>query len=452
MVSALSTDLYELTMATSYLRRGMRGPATYSLFVRKLPAHRGFLVCAGLTDALDFLASFRFTPEELDYVGATLGLAEPDLERLAGLRFTGDVWAIPEGTIVTAGEPLLEVTAPIAEAQLVETALLNYVSFQTTVASKAVRCRLAAPHVRLVDFSMRRTQSLQAAMHVARASYLAGFDATSNVAAGRAFGLPVTGTMAHSYVQAFASEGAAFRAFAEDFPEQPTFLVDTYDSLAGVHAAIEVIHGLGLDDRAAIRLDSGDLGRQALASRAALDAAGLYRVRIVASGSLDEYAVDALVRSGAPIDAYGIGTKIGVSADAPYLDTAYKLVAYDDHPMFKLSPGKATLPGRKQVFRAPGAADQVGLREQSAPQGTVPLLRPAMIAGRRVEADSLDAARRRCAEGLTDLGEHQRRLLHPVPLIAATTPELHDYAVAVGAVTHPAARTDGPLLTPGGAR
>jgi nicotinate phosphoribosyltransferase len=211
-------------MATSYLRRGMTGPATYSLFVRKLPPHRGFLVAAGLADALDFLEAFRFTPDELGYVAERLTLSPDDRERLRRLRFTGEVWAVPEGTVVTAGEPLLEVTAPIAEAQLVETALLNFVSFQTAVASKAARCRIAAPHAQLVDFGMRRAQSLQAARQVARSSYLAGFDATSNVEAAREFGLTPTGTMAHSYVQAFPGEREAFMAFAEDFPQHPTFL------------------------------------------------------------------------------------------------------------------------------------------------------------------------------------------------------------------------------------
>ena len=230
----LSLDLYELTMATSYLRRGMTGPATFSLFARKLPAQRGSLVSAGLADCLDYLESFQFTSDEVGYVGDLLDLTAADQRRLRRLRFTGDVWAIPEGRVVAANEPLLEVTAPIAEAQLVETALLNFVTFQTAVASKAARCRIAAPHGQLVDFSLRRTQSLQAGMLVARVTAIAGFDATSNVAAARAFGLTASGTMAHSYVEAFPGERDAFVAFAEDFPQRTTFLVDTYDTLDGV--------------------------------------------------------------------------------------------------------------------------------------------------------------------------------------------------------------------------
>ena len=364
MRGVLSLDLYELTMATSYLRRGMTGPATFSLFARKLPAQRGFLVSAGLADCLDYLESFRFTADEVGYVGDLLGLTAADQRRLRRLRFTGDVWAVPEGRIVTENEPLLEVTAPIAEAQLVETTLLNFMTFQTAVASKAARCRIAAPRAQLVDFSLRRTQSLQAGLQVARVTAIAGFDATSNVAAARAFGLTASGTMAHSYIEAFPHERDAFAAFAQDFPQRTTFLVDTYDTLDGVRTAAELIAQFGLGPASGIRLDSGDLGWLAVQSRAILDAAGLPQVRIMASGGLDEYALHDLVRAGAPIDGYGVGTKIGVAADAPYLDTAYKLVQYGERPVFKLSPGKATLPGRKQVFRAPGLVDQVGLRDQ----------------------------------------------------------------------------------------
>ncbi len=274
MSGALSTDLYELTMATSHLRRGMTGPATFSLFARQLPAERGYLVSAGLADCLDHLESLRFTADEVAYVGGVLGLTAADRHQLRRLRFTGDVWAVPEGRIVTANEPLLEATAPIAEAQLVETALLNFMTFQTAVASKAARCRIAAPHAQLVDFSLRRTQSLQAGMQVARVTAIAGFDATSNVAAARAFGLTASGTMAHSYIEAFPHERDAFVAFAQDFPHRTTFLVDTYDTLDGVRSAAELIAQLGLGSESGIRLDSGDLGWLAVQSRAILDAAG----------------------------------------------------------------------------------------------------------------------------------------------------------------------------------
>lgn len=381
----LYTDLYELRMAASYLRRGMAGPATFSLFARRLPSRRGFLVAAGLADALDFLERFRFDGGELDYLRDAAGFDAETLDALAGVRFTGDVWAVPEGRVVFADEPLLEVTAPIAQAQLVETALLNIVTFQTTVASKAARCRLAAPHADLVDFSFRRTQSLSAAMAVARVSAIAGFQATSNVAAARRYGLRPSGTMAHSFVEAFPDERAAFTAFATDYPDNPVFLVDTYDTLAGVRTTIEVIEELGLHGPAGIRLDSGDLAALAAASRRLLDDAGMQQVKIIASGGLDEDSVAALTAAGAPIDAYGVGTRMGVSADAPSLDSAYKLVAYGDRPVMKLSEGKVTQPGPKQVYRAVTTGiDVLALRDEPPPTGYEPLLVQVMSHGRQL--------------------------------------------------------------------
>jgi nicotinate phosphoribosyltransferase len=445
MESALATDLYELTMAVSYYRHDMTGPATFSLFARHLPPQRGFLVCAGLSDCLRYLESFRFTAGEIAYVADELGLSDADQNRLRVLRFSGDVWAIPESRVVTTGEPLIEVTAPAAEAQLVETALLNFITFQTSVATKAARCRIAAPRAQLVDFSLRRTQSLQAGREVARASAIAGFDASSNVAAARAFGLAASGTMAHSYVEAFPSETDAFRTFAKDFPGRTTFLVDTYDTLDGVRHAIEVINELALEGAVSIRLDSGDLARLAKHSRALLDAAGLPQVRIIASGGLDEYALDELTRSQAPIDAFGVGTKVGVSADAPYLDTAYKLVEFAGRPVFKLSAGKATMPGRKQVFRGgDGRPDQIGLRGQAPPPATLPLLRCFMSGGRLTEPqEPLLGARQRCVVDLAQLEEPHRRLRDPVPLTAVCTPELLSFAREAGALV------DGPRPRPG---
>ncbi|HYL08077.1 MAG TPA: nicotinate phosphoribosyltransferase, partial [Candidatus Udaeobacter sp.] len=348
---ALLTDLYELNMAASYLRRGMTAPATFSLFVRRMPEQRGFLVSAGIESCLDLLEAFRFDEESIDYLRETLGFPSADLEAFRRLRFTGDVWAIPEGRVALAGEPLVEVTAPLPEAQLIETLMLNRITFETTIASKAVRCVIAAGGRDVVDFAFRRTQGIEAGLDVARLSAIAGFVATSNVEAARRNGLVAAGTMAHSYIEAFPSESAAFSAFAHDFPDRTTFLVDTYDTLAGVKDAIAVIKELGLGGQLGIRLDSGDLGQLAKRSRRLLDQAGLRRVRIFASGGLDELAIDALVRSGAPIDAFGVGTKMGVSADDPYLDTAYKLVCYAGRPVMKLAQGKVTAPGRKQVFR-----------------------------------------------------------------------------------------------------
>jgi nicotinate phosphoribosyltransferase len=423
---ALLTDLYELNMAASYLRRGMRQEATFSLFVRELPAGRGFLVAAGLEPCLEFLESFGFAEEDLDYLEHTLEFPRDVVDAFAGLRFQGDVWAVPEGRIVHAGEPLLEITAPIAVAQLVEPYLLNQITFQTTIASKAARCAIAAGGRDVVDFSLRRTQGLDAAINVARVSSIVGFVATSNVEAARRFGLRVAGTMAHSYVESFPSEAEAFRTFARDFPKRTTFLVDTYDTLNGVRTAIEVIRELDLRGDLGIRLDSGDLDALARESRAVLDGAGLPQVRIFASGGLDEVAVDRLVRAGAPIDAFGVGTRIGVSADAPSLDSAYKLVEYDGRPMMKLSSNKTTAPGRKQVFRGP-AGDTIGLRDEPLPDDHEPLLVPVMRAGDRTGPHrTLDTARALFRADLARLPETAKRIESPERLVPRISDALAD--------------------------
>jgi len=412
----LLTDLYELNMAASYLRRSMTGQATFSLFVRRLPPGRGFLVAAGLADCLQFLEEFSFTEEDLDYLCQARGYEEETLRAFAGLRFTGDVRAVPEGRVVFAGEPLLEVTAPIAEAQLAETVLLNHVTFQTAVTTKAARCVLAAGGAQLVDFSFRRTQGIGAGLAVARASAIAGFTATSNVAAARRYQLAAAGTMAHSFIEAFGDEQAAFTAFAEDFPGPVTFLVDTYDTGRGVRNAIEVARRLRLPGPVGVRLDSGDLAALARMARTMLDQAGLTDARIFASGGLDEYAIAALAAAGAPIDAYGVGTKMGVSADAPYLDSAYKLAAYDGRPVMKLSAGKTSPPGAKQVYRGPDG-DVLALREEPPPPGHQPLLVPVMRQGRRAgAAEPLAAAQQRCRADLAWLPPAALALRDPVPV------------------------------------
>jgi nicotinate phosphoribosyltransferase len=413
--SALLTDLYELTMAASYLKRGMDQEASFSLFVRTIPPSRGFLVAAGLEPCLAFLEGLRFGEDELAYLGKELGLEPSTLDAFRRMRFEGDVWAVPEGRIVFADEPLVEVTAPIAVAQLVETFLLNQITFQTTIASKAARCRIVARDRELVDFAFRRTHGIDAAMAVARATAMVGFVATSNVEAARRFGLHATGTMAHSYVESFPTEADAFRAFAEDFPDRTTFLVDTYDTANGVRTAIRVIRELGLRDHLAIRLDSGDLDALARDARRRLDQAGLSQVRIFASGGLDETEVLELVESGAPIDAFGIGTRMGVSADAPYLDSVYKLVEYDGRPVLKLSAKKATEPGRKQVFRTHDG-DVIGLRDEPRPDGSEPLLVPVMLGGRRVGPPrTLDTARRLFESDLVRVPEGATRTIDPEP-------------------------------------
>jgi nicotinate phosphoribosyltransferase len=424
MPGGLLADLYELNMAASYLRRSMTGLATFSLFVRRLPAERGFLVAAGLADCLAFLESFSFTAEDLTYLRRAQGYDDAALRAFSSLRFTGDVHAVPEGRVVFAGEPLLEVTAPIAEAQVAETVLLNHMTFQTSVATKAARCVLAAGGAQLVDFAFRRTQGIDASLSVARASAIAGFTATSNVEAAHRYGLAAAGTMAHSFVEAFADEEQAFAAFATDFPGQTTFLVDTYDTERGVRAAIAVARRLRLQAPVGVRLDSGDLARLARSARRQLDEAGLRDARIFASGGLDEYAIAALVAGGAPIDAYGVGTKMGVCADAPYLDTAYKLVAYAGRPVMKLSPGKITEPGAKQVYRGP-AGDVIALRTEPPPPGHQPLLGQVMRGGRRLAGpEPLAAARRRCAADLAWLPQEVKALHAPAQLPVTVSPQL----------------------------
>jgi nicotinate phosphoribosyltransferase len=414
MPGGLLTDLYELNMAVSYLRRGMTGPATFSLYVRKLPKHRGFLVAAGLDDCLAYLEDFGFDEDDLRYLGS-IGFDDRAIDDLAYLRFDGEVRAVQEGTIVHGEEPILEVTAPIAVAQLVETAMLNRITLHTTLASKAARYVLAAEGRDLVDFAFRRTHGTDAAMAAARASAIVGFVATSNVAAAERFGLQVAGTMAHSFIEAFPSEEEAFRSFAEDHPTRTTFLVDTYDTLNGVRTAIGVARELGITDRVGIRLDSGNLDQLSRAARAILDEEGLASARIFASGGLDEHEVAELVRSGAPVDAFGIGTLMGVSADAPYLDTVYKLVEYDGRPAMKLSTAKASAPGAKQIWRSGGdEGDILGLRDESAPAyGWDPLLETVMRDGTRVEPPApLRRLQHRFQEELVRLPTKAKRLAH----------------------------------------
>lgn len=427
MTSPLQTDLYELNMAASYRARAMDGLATFSLFVRDLPSTRGYLVAAGLESCLDWLEALQFEEEDLSEL-AELGFSPVQIEALRSLRFTGDVWAIPEGRVVFAGEPLVEVTAPIAEAQLAETYLLNQVTYATSAATKAARCRVAGGDIDLVEFGMRRAHGLDAAQLAARASVIAGFRATSNVAASQHLGIPAAGTMAHSYIEAFPSETAAFSTFAEDFPGRPTFLVDTYDTKRGIDAAITVIRARGLSERAAIRIDSGDLAAEAIAARAQLDRAGMRSVRVMVSGAIDEYGVAELVAAGAPIDAIGIGTRLVTIADAPFLDTVYKLVEYDGRPVAKLSSGKVTLPGAKQVFRGTEFDDVVALRDEHPAAGTVELLHPVMLGGRRVESHSpreaLESATRRCSSDLAELPPALRSLDRPTQRPPAISPAL----------------------------
>lgn len=430
MSHVTTTDLYEVTMALSYLREGMDRPATFSLFTRDLPPGRGFLVSAGLEPALDHLSGFRVTPADVRDFAAALGRPPDDLEPLLGLTFRGEVRAVPEGRVVQPDEPLLEVTAPLPQAQLVETYLLSLVGHQTAIASKAARCVLAAAGHPVVDFSLRRAHGPEAGMQAARVAGIAGFAGTSNVAAAGRYGLRASGTMAHSYVEAFDDEETAFRAFARTHPGPVTFLVDTYDTERGVRVAARVLKDLRRGAGCAIRLDSGDLGELARAARAALDGAGLDDVAVIASGGLDEYGVDALVRAGAPIDVYAVGTRVGTSADAPYLDSAYKLVEYDGRPVMKLSSAKVTLPGRKQVYRTAGEPDCVALWDEPAPPGAEPLLRTVMRDGCRTgPPDTLAAAHARFAGDVAALPGPARRIREPWsprPVVSPRLAELTD--------------------------
>ena len=395
--AALLTDQYQLTMLQAYHREELVEDAVFSLFVRRLPPSRNFLLACGLDDALRYLETLRFDRDSLDYLASRDEFSREFVDWLADLRFTGDVHALPEGTPVFAEEPILEVTAPLPEAQLVETFLMNQIHFQTLVATKAARVVHAARGRTVVDFGLRRTHGTDAGVKAVRAYYIAGLAATSNVLAGRVYGVPVSGTMAHSYIQAHGSELEAFRAFSELYPDS-VLLVDTYDTLEGVRNVTALAAELGDAFRVrAIRLDSGDLAELAFASREMLDEAGLEDVEIFASGGLDEYEIARLVEAGAPITGFGVGTGLGVSKDAPSLDIAYKLTAYAGRGRLKLSPDKRIIPGRKQVFRVEekGLAirDVIGLSgERDLGR---PLLRKVMEAGARTPEGLMDLEKAR---------------------------------------------------------
>ncbi|HEV2228207.1 MAG TPA: nicotinate phosphoribosyltransferase [Steroidobacteraceae bacterium] len=361
--NALLTDFYQLAMAQAYFESDMTETAVFELFVRRLPKSRQFLVAGGLEQAVDYLGQLRFTDEDLAYLSSLGKFSAPFLDHLGTVRFTGALHAMPEGTPFFADEPILSVTAPILEAQLLESRLLNIVHFQTTIASKAARCVIAARGRQLVDFGMRRAHEADAGLFAARAAFLAGFDATATVAAGQRFGIPLSGTMAHSFIEAHDSEQAAFRNFVRSRREPTTLLVDTYDT----DRALQRVIGLAGELRAraapgggirAVRIDSGDLAAQARRARAALDAHGLGDIQIVLSGGLDEHQIGELLSAGVPADAFGVGTALDVSADAPALDMAYKLQEYAGRPRRKSSPGKATWPGAKQVYRERDPAGQ----------------------------------------------------------------------------------------------
>ncbi len=417
----LFTDLYELTMLQAYLEEGQHDEAVFSLFVRRLPEHRNFLLACGLDTVLCFLETARFDRAALDYL-ATLGLfSDRFLRSLEAFRFAGDVYAVPEGTPVFANEPIIEIVAPMPQAQLVETFLLNQVTLQTTLASKAARVVHAARGHQVVDFGLRRMQGLDAGLKSARVFHIAGLAGTSNLAAGQVYGVPVYGTMAHSYIQSHDDEYSAFHDFARLYPST-VLLVDTYDTLDGVRHVVRLAGELGSAFRVnAVRLDSGDLAGLSRAARGILDEAGLQAVQIFASGGLDEQKIERLLAVGAPIDGFGVGSDLAVSSDAPSLDAVYKLVSYRGRGRTKLSEGKGILPGRKQVHRleADGVAFQDVITRSDEPfdpswrdRGR-PLLVPMMHRGQRLPAgrDPLETARARAKAEIDRLPEVVRQLM-----------------------------------------
>jgi len=383
----LFTDLYELTMAASYFAHEVFDTATFSLFIRDVYSTRNYFVAAGLEQVLDELAAFQFSDQDICYLQSTGRFSERFLSYLAQLRFTGEVYAMPEGTIFFPNEPVMEVTAPIVESQLIETFVLNTIGFQTMIASKAARCFHVAAGRPLIDFSLRRTQGQDAGIKVARSTFIAGFAATSNVLAGKIYGMPISGTMAHSYVSAFDNERDAFFAYADTFPDHSIFLIDTYNSVEGARHAAVVAKEMQKKGHALIgvRLDSGDMVSLSREVRKIFDAAGLSDVKIFASSGFDEFKIAKVLSEGAKIDAFGVGTKMGVSADAPFVDVVYKMVRFKGRDVRKLSPGKVTLAGEKQVFRKSDQngrylEDIIGQRDEVIAEGK-PLLEKVMESG-----------------------------------------------------------------------
>jgi nicotinate phosphoribosyltransferase len=349
MGTSLFTDLYELTMAQSFQEHAKTGTAVFSLFVRSLPAERNFLVAAGLETLIRKIEQFRFTPDDITYL-RTIGIFSNEfLSWLEKYRFTGTLSAVPEGTVIFGNEPIVQIEGPLPDVQLLETLALNCIHFETLVASKAARITAVGRGKNIVDFGFRRAHTTEAGIAAARAAYIAGFNGTSNLEAGKQFGIPVVGTMAHSYVMLFDSEEEAFRSYQSSFPDRAICLIDTYDTLACTDKIIKLAReGVPV---IGVRLDSGEIGDLAQKVRERLDRAGLPGIRIFVSSNVDEYSIDRWLTGGVPIDSFGVGTRFITSSDAPYLDMVYKLVEYEGAPRIKTSPGKTTFPYRRQVVR-----------------------------------------------------------------------------------------------------
>jgi len=426
-VSPLLTDLYELAMIQAYLESGQTDTAVFEFFVRKLPPQRGFLIAAGLEQALDFLENLRFSGEELDWLARTGKFSTRLIDHLASFRFTGDVHAMPEGTAFFENEPILRVTAPMPEAQFVETRLINILHFQTLIASKAARMVLLAPNKLLVDFGLRRAHGAEAGLMAARASYIAGFAGTATLLAERSFGIPTYGTMAHSFIESFDDEAAAFEAFARARAANLVLLIDTYDTEAAARRVVALAPRLRMSGIAisAVRIDSGDLATLAWNVRGILDAGGLKDTGIFVSGGIDEQSLMAFAQLKAPIDGIGIGTSLTTSFDVPALDCAFKLQEYAGLPRRKRSTGKATWPGRKQVWRRHDSqgrmiGDTLSVADDKH-QGEL-LIHPVMSGGRRVAPQP----------SLKDIRDRTRRELERLPLeLRTTTPSSASYVVRI---------------------
>lgn len=439
---ALLTDLYQITMLQAYFDEGLHGPAGFELFSRKLPPGRNFLLVAGLEPLLQWLQALRFTPAEIAWLAATGRFSRPFLAWLQDLRFTGDVWAVPEGTVCFADEPWVRVAAPLAQAQLVESRLVNLMHYQTLVASKAARCVLVARGRQLVDFGLRRAHGAEAGLLSARASWIAGFDGTATAAAGLQFGIPVFGTMAHSFVQAHDDEAEAFARFARAQPGHVMLLIDTYDTEAAARKVVRLARELDAEGIriAGVRIDSGDLAAHARQVRAILDEGGLQGATVFASGNLDEHRLAALLEGGAPIDGFGVGTRMNTSADAPFLDCAYKLVEYAGVPRRKRSEGKATWPGAKQVWRRRDghgrlSGDVLSLAGDDQPGE--PLLRQVMAGGRRTTpAETLQCVRERARQQLACLPQSLAGLQDAAPYEVTVAAGLRQLAARLDAQPH----------------
>jgi nicotinate phosphoribosyltransferase len=439
--SALLTDLYQLTMLQGYFESRMEETAVFDLFMRTLPAQRGFLLAAGLEQALDYLEQLRVTPEELEWLAGSGRFSRDFLDYLGELHFTGEVHAMAEGTVFFPPEPILRVVAPLPQAQLVESRLINLLHFQTMIASKAARATLAAQGKGLIDFGFRRAHGAEAGLLAARAAYLAGFAGSATVAAGPSFGIPTYGTMAHSFIQAHDSEFDAFERFAHAQPDNVILLIDTYDTEAAARKVVSLASRLQREGIIVkgVRIDSGDLAEHARKVRRILDEGGLNHVRILASGNLDEFAIQTLVANSAPIDDFAIGTRLVTCADAPYLDCVYKLQEYAGRARRKRSEGKATWPGRKQVYRRFGVdgrmVGDVLTLDDDAQVGET-LLQPCLVAGKRVApSPAVSEVRQKAAAQLVHLPDHLRQLRVDPPYPVTISPALKQLTQEVDAYT-----------------